>query len=704
MKNQYLFYFRSLSGFRKIGVVILIYQIFISGLFGIYVIQTNNHIQQNCSLSNYNFDDVIYFYSDELSLNEEISNKINHSISSIKCIGSNSFHYFDLNLNNNSDLETIRLISIPKSLSELQQEYPSIFDIDPNINSAEFENYKYFTFQEEGSGLNTVQNFNFSGQIASSVNISISGAMFRVLHPDQKQNITDIFKTINSPPFFHISDKMKYVFVNQEEFLKISSTTSLKVNGLSLLSLKTEEINIFSFKLIMKLLSLPSSVLYSPNREIGYYFLFENGIHSNFDKTFYTIRDQINITFRTLILSISVLFIFYFIKTMDGVFQKNMDFFKRIVIFGDGGIIKGKLIRDIHFKTLLSIFPFLLISDVSSMFYFSIPKFNMQASFIDLLKLVLLKDTILILVIFSLNLYLLFIFKLKSRLFFLKNENQQIYSLNVPKFKIKPYIILLLLLGISLFNFLIMDINHAYYIKNGVNSIILENFILSILPFLSCFLFSLLLSILFFRDFQKGINELTCNLTSKLKKYSDSEKLIIKYWLKRRKQTKFNLFQIILIILSFSFIGFINYQNAYFMTDIESLDLDFYPGKFYLAYSNLIQILGYMLFVLLMGEYITQEKVLFQKEILFKYSNYAADIKRLKGIKNQIEVSKLIITQIILIFSSFFIVFVQIYIISSKYFQPLGFFSIISSFNIFFIKTFIFFSIISSIIIFFRNL
>ncbi|MHA1584347.1 MAG: hypothetical protein ACTSWL_03775 [Promethearchaeota archaeon] len=699
MKKQDIFYFKGLSGFKKIGVVILIYQIFISGLFGIYLLQTNNHIQENCVLENSSFDDAIYFYSNELSLNEENSYKINNSINSIKQIESNPFFYFDLNLKNTSNDETIRFISLPKSLGDLKKEYSSIFNFDPNISLDEIKNFKYFSFQKEGTGLKTVQDFNFLGQIATYENISINGTMFQVIHPDQKLNVSKIFKTINCPHFFHISDNIKYIFVNQVEFWQIMKTTSLKTNGLSLLSLKTEEMNFFSFKLFEKLFTAPSTQLYSPNREIGYYFLFQKGIHSNFDESFYKIRDQINITFQTLVFSLSVLFIFYFIKTMNEIFQKNMDFFKKIVIFGDGGIIRGKLIRDIYFKVILSIFPFLILSDVASMFYFSIPRFSLQASFLNLLNLILLKDIIILLIILLLNIYLIFIFKLKSRLFFLKNETQQIYSLNVPQFKIKPYVILLLLLGMCLFNYIIMDINHAYYINNKEYSKILEDFISCILPYLSSFLLSIFFSILFFRNFQDVINKLSYNLTVKLGKYSDSEKIITNYWLKRRKLTHFNLFYIILIISSFSFIGYINYQELFFITGESS-----YPAKFYPEYANIIQIFGYLVFVLLIGEYLIKEKHLFQNEIIMKYSDFGADIKRLGRIKTHIETSKSIITQIILILLCLVIVFIQMFTISNKYFTSISFFSMIFSSNLFFLKTFmIFLTILLIIILFYKK-
>ncbi|WP_457559653.1 hypothetical protein [Candidatus Harpocratesius sp.] len=698
MISQNRFYFKNLNGFKKIGLVILVYQFFLAGFFSVYILQINQSIQESC-IQNNPFDDILYYNSNELELNEENCNQIINSINSVNLLQSDSFFYFDLNVDNKTSLETIRFISLPESLNILKEIYPSLFNFSLNITTDSLSNFNYFTFQNVQTTSDFIQSFNFSGQISSYENFSIEGKLFHIFPENQKQNVSLIFKTIYSPHFFHISNYVKYIFVNLNEFLRITKNTSLKLNGLSIFSIKLSEINLFSSNTLNQIFFTPSSILYSPYKEVSYYYLFENGIHSNFNKDFYINKFQINQTFQILFISVSLLYFFYHMKTMDEILQKNIPFFRKIVILGDDGINHWKINYEIILKSYISMIPVTLISDCCSLLFFSLSVFNLQNSLSLLLKIIVIKDILLLILILILNSLQFYLFKLKFRYLFSKHIMQQNYLFNNLKFKIQPFTKLFLMFFLIFLNFIIMHFNFIYFIKNGFNNSILENFILNYLPFLSTIFFSAIISSLLFSDFSSKIDNISYNIVLKLGCWYDSEKILMKYWTKRRNIAKINVFYVVILISLISFVGFLGYQERFFIND-KMLDL-IYPAKNFLQYSKIIQFFALIVFILLKKEFFEKENNSFNSDILKKYSDFGADIKRIIKMKRVFDILKSLIIDFILIFSSVFICLIQLFSISVIYFKRFS--SVIQrnflSFNFFFSKTFIFFVILSNFLI-----
>lgn len=669
MDNLMKFYFGNLSGFKRIVIVVIIYSFFIAGIFGIYTLQVNHHIQSNLS-NNESYDDVIYFYSNELSINKENFDKINQSLNSLDEIQlkSDTFLFFDLYQDNTPVTDIVRIISLPIPLPNLEKKYSWLFNIRANISSNMLESINYFSFQNSGLGNYSSQEFNFTGKISAYENFSISGTMINPFSQDLKHNISSFFKTIYIPHFINSIDNIDYIFVNFEEFMRITAESNIKISGVTPFTLDRTNINFFSLNKLTKLFNNPSTILFSPYREISYQFLFENGIHSNFTTNFYTSLYQMKYNFTILIFLLSVIFIVYFGKILNEIFFENTDYFRKMLLFGDKSLLKGKLRNCLFFKIFLYLVFAFLIGDSASLLYLLLPEFNLQNSVRNLIQILLIKDLILILILFFTTMIFVYILTLKSRILFNKLPNHSFYSFNVHFLNLNPLGKLILAISGIIIIFIVMTSNYNYYIYNGMNNPILENFIINVLPYISIIFFSMILSSFIINDIKLKINKLSRNSALKFSKWSDSEKILTTTWLKRKKDANFNLFYVIILIFSISLLNFNLLQECIFIKN--KLNIPSYPSNNFLQYSKLFLIFIILFFIILIWEYLSTEKHVFQDDVIKKYFQFGADVNRFWKIKKEVEICKLILMIFILVFVSFLISCLLLVIISLIYFKP----------------------------------
>ncbi len=557
---------------HHLSSIIVILMVFISGFFifqTIYLKESSKTFSEITEFKPVDFDEVVYFEMDviyqEFDLKTDIA--LSESFSEKNIFSFNGFQFLDFKVESLMENFSIRLVSLPLILSELEYKYPNIFNItESQINSTDDLIFYSFIGQNYEI-LNISQNnsFNLTGIISQNTNFSLSGYLSNRISNFSKNFIRDIFI-----PFSEEIDLI--LFVDDSSFLEITNDFIFKPHGIMIINYNYAEFNIKNKQIIFSFLRSPSSGFSSNSDKHFYFSYYTFGIHESYNDNFKSKDLQLNFIY--ILISLINCYLFYFTmkkKTLEFL-NKNKELFSNINLLGQSILYYDAKIWIIFLGKILLYFSILtLLLSVGFSFYINYIIYNsFQFNFSIILQFFLP-----IFIILSILLTIGFILSYKSFDFKFQYQTTKGYSsystelTEAKSSKIKPFMITisLLILVITLIIYLLNAYNE-YFFKFGTNNLALYSLIDLILPIISVLIISY---IIFKNIFIIWIKDLYLSIIKILKKFLSNSKnkytnvFFLKFWTKRNIKNNFNSAVIYYLIFSLTFLGFLKMQEEYYL-------------------------------------------------------------------------------------------------------------------------------------------